>query len=103
MATYSRAAYDAARYAAARPTYPRVLTDLVSAYHARGPAAVDPLTQPARPQPLTSFEELGAAVDEHVHAVINTNEGRWDSAVDLGCGTGTVTRFRFLPSGVWGS
>ena len=39
MATFSKASFDSARYAAARPTYPRQLFDAVLQYHARSPAA----------------------------------------------------------------
>lgn len=53
MATFGKASYNAAKYAAIRPTYPRQLFSLVFQYHERSPGA------------------------------------RWDTAVDLGCGTGT--------------
>ncbi|EMD36616.1 hypothetical protein CERSUDRAFT_84797 [Gelatoporia subvermispora B] len=39
MATYTKATYDAAKYAAARPTYPRQLFDFVFQYHGRAPGA----------------------------------------------------------------
>ncbi|KAI0075590.1 S-adenosyl-L-methionine-dependent methyltransferase [Panus rudis PR-1116 ss-1] len=39
MATYSRATYNAARYASIRPTYPRQLYEFVFQYHARSPNA----------------------------------------------------------------
>ncbi|CCM01784.1 uncharacterized protein FIBRA_03851 [Fibroporia radiculosa] len=55
MATYAKTSFNAARYAAARPTYPRQLYDLLFRYHERGPGA------------------------------------RWDTALDLGCGTGQAT------------
>ncbi|TFK50481.1 hypothetical protein OE88DRAFT_1631414 [Heliocybe sulcata] len=55
MATFAKARFDFAVYAAARPTYPRQLFDFISAYHAKNNAA------------------------------------RWDTAVDLGCGTGQAT------------
>ncbi|TFY53666.1 hypothetical protein EVG20_g10013 [Dentipellis fragilis] len=51
MATYSKVTFNTARYAAARPTYPRQLFDFVFKYHER------------------------------------THAARWDTAVDLGCGT----------------
>ncbi|KAA1472724.1 S-adenosyl-L-methionine-dependent methyltransferase [Dentipellis sp. KUC8613] len=55
MATFSKATFNTARYAAARPTYPRQLFDFVFKYHER------------------------------------TRAARWDTAVDLGCGTGQAT------------
>ncbi|KAA1475819.1 S-adenosyl-L-methionine-dependent methyltransferase [Dentipellis sp. KUC8613] len=55
MATYSKATFNATRYAAARPTYPRQLFDFVFKYHER------------------------------------TRAARWETAVDLGCGTGQAT------------
>ncbi|EMD36577.1 hypothetical protein CERSUDRAFT_115612 [Gelatoporia subvermispora B] len=39
MATFAKATYDAARYATARPTYPRQLFDFVFQYHGRAPGA----------------------------------------------------------------
>ncbi|EPT02506.1 hypothetical protein FOMPIDRAFT_1118218 [Fomitopsis schrenkii] len=55
MATFAQKTFDAVRYAAARPTYPRQLYDFLFAYHGRDPRA------------------------------------RWDTALDLGCGTGQAT------------
>ncbi|KAI0067036.1 hypothetical protein BV25DRAFT_1271400 [Artomyces pyxidatus] len=55
MTTFAKATFDTARYAAARPTYPRQLYDFVFQYHGRTPGA------------------------------------RWDTALDLGCGTGQAT------------
>ncbi|TFY51755.1 hypothetical protein EVJ58_g10400, partial [Rhodofomes roseus] len=52
MATFAQKTFDAVRYAAARPTYPKQLYDFLFAYHGRDPRA------------------------------------RWDTALDLGCGTG---------------
>lgn len=52
MATFASATFDAARYAAARPTYPKQLYDFIFDYHRRHPAA------------------------------------RFETALDLGCGTG---------------
>ena len=39
MATYSKASFNFARYAAARPTYPRQLYDFVYKYHESTPDA----------------------------------------------------------------
>lgn len=39
MATFGKATYNAARYAAIRPTYPRQLYDFIFQYHERGPKA----------------------------------------------------------------
>lgn len=39
MATYAKATYKAAKYAAIRPTYPRQLFDFVFRYHERGAKA----------------------------------------------------------------
>lgn len=55
MATFASASFNAARYAAARPTYPKQLYDFIFDYHRRHPAA------------------------------------RFETAVDLGCGTGQAT------------
>ncbi|KZT72369.1 S-adenosyl-L-methionine-dependent methyltransferase [Daedalea quercina L-15889] len=55
MATFAQKTFDTARYAAARPTYPKQLYDFIFAYHGRDPRA------------------------------------RWDTALDLGCGTGQAT------------
>ena len=52
MATFGKASYNAAKYAAIRPNFPRQLYSLVFQYHERAQGA------------------------------------RWDTAVDLGCGTG---------------
>lgn len=52
MSTFAKASYNAAKYAAVRPTYPQQLFNLVFQYHERASGA------------------------------------RWDTAVDLGCGTG---------------
>ncbi|KAJ6493978.1 S-adenosyl-L-methionine-dependent methyltransferase [Mycena vitilis] len=43
MATFAKSSYDSASYAASRPTYPRLLYDLVLQFHEKGPAvgAVD--------------------------------------------------------------
>ncbi|KAH9922130.1 S-adenosyl-L-methionine-dependent methyltransferase [Fomitopsis serialis] len=55
MATFAQKTFDAVRYAAARPTYPKQLYDFLFAHHGRDPRA------------------------------------RWDTALDLGCGTGQAT------------
>ncbi|KAH9940649.1 S-adenosyl-L-methionine-dependent methyltransferase [Amylocystis lapponica] len=55
MATFAKTTFNTARYASARPTYPRQLFDFVFQHHERTPGA------------------------------------RWDTAVDLGCGTGQAT------------
>jgi hypothetical protein len=52
MATFASASFNAARYAAARPTYPKQLFDFIFDYHRKHSAA------------------------------------RFDTAVDIGCGTG---------------
>ncbi|GJE92486.1 S-adenosyl-L-methionine-dependent methyltransferase [Phanerochaete sordida] len=39
MATFANTTYNAARYAAIRPTYPRQLFDAITRYHERGPKA----------------------------------------------------------------
>ena len=52
METFASTSFNAARYAAARPTYPKQLYDFIFDYHRRHPAA------------------------------------RFETAVDLGCGTG---------------
>lgn len=39
MATYAKASYNAAKYAANRPTYPRQLFEFVFRYHERGTKA----------------------------------------------------------------
>ena len=54
MATYAKAGYNAARYAAMRPTYPQQLFDFVFRYHERD------------------------------------SKARWETAVDIGCGTGII-------------
>ncbi|KAJ7916156.1 S-adenosyl-L-methionine-dependent methyltransferase [Mycena leptocephala] len=41
MATFAKGSYDSARYAAARPTYPRLLYDVVLQFHKKGPANAD--------------------------------------------------------------
>lgn len=56
MATFSKATFNTAKYAAARPTYPRQLFDFIFQYHER----------------------------------MAPGSARWDTAVDLGCGTGTL-------------
>ncbi|KAI0330664.1 S-adenosyl-L-methionine-dependent methyltransferase [Cubamyces sp. BRFM 1775] len=55
MATFSKATFNAAKYASSRPTYPRQLYDFVFQFHGRAKGA------------------------------------RWDTAVDVGCGTGQAT------------
>lgn len=55
MATFAKTTFDAARYAAARPTYPLQLYNFLFDFHGRSPRA------------------------------------RWDTALDLGCGTGQAT------------
>ena len=37
MATFAKGTYNAARYAAIRPTYPRQLFDFIFQYHEKGP------------------------------------------------------------------
>ena len=66
MSAYARATFNAKNYSAARPTLPKQIFDLVFRYHEYGA-----LQQP-------SPGSLGGKV-------------RWDTAVDLGCGTGTLT------------
>ncbi|KAI0266338.1 S-adenosyl-L-methionine-dependent methyltransferase [Gloeopeniophorella convolvens] len=56
MAAYANATFNTARYAAARPTYPKQLFEFVFDYHRREAAA------------------------------------KFDTAVDIGCGTGTYMR-----------
>jgi predicted TPR repeat methyltransferase len=36
MATFAKSSYDSAGYAAARPTYPRLLYDVVLQFHKKG-------------------------------------------------------------------
>ncbi|KAI0049342.1 hypothetical protein FA95DRAFT_1604467, partial [Auriscalpium vulgare] len=55
MTTFAKTTFNTARYAAARPTYPRQLYDFVFQYHER------------------------------------TRGAKWDTALDLGCGTGQAT------------
>ncbi|KAH9896778.1 S-adenosyl-L-methionine-dependent methyltransferase [Cubamyces lactineus] len=55
MATFSKATFNAAKYASCRPTYPRQLFDFIFQFHRSAKGA------------------------------------RWDTAVDLGCGTGQAT------------
>jgi trans-aconitate 3-methyltransferase len=67
MATFAKASFDTAIYAASRPRYPKALFELIYKYHQEGPAAL----------PLASQGSY-------------TLKGRprFDVAVDLGCGTG---------------
>ncbi|PCH37184.1 S-adenosyl-L-methionine-dependent methyltransferase [Wolfiporia cocos MD-104 SS10] len=55
MATFAKTTFNEAKYAAARPTYPKQFYDSIFRFHERAPGA------------------------------------RWDTAVDLGCGTGQAT------------
>ncbi|KAH8110949.1 S-adenosyl-L-methionine-dependent methyltransferase [Phellopilus nigrolimitatus] len=66
MATFSKATFNTAKYAAARPTYPRQLFDFVFRYHEQGSSSVRGRGE-------------------------STGKARWDAAVDLGCGTGQAT------------
>ncbi|KAK7062727.1 trans-aconitate methyltransferase 1 [Paramarasmius palmivorus] len=70
MATFAKASFDSAIYAASRPRYPKALFELIYKYHQEGPAAL----------PLASQGSY-------------TLKGRprFDTAVDLGCGTGQAT------------
>ena len=86
MATYARATYNAGRYAAARPTYPTALTDLVLTYHARGPAALNALRSRSD---VESLDDLSNLVSIEAAKAVKDKAGAWDTAVDLGCGTGT--------------
>lgn len=86
MATYARATYNAGRYAAARPTYPTALTDLVLTYHARGPAALNALRSK---QEIKSLDDVSNLVALEATKAAKDRVGIWETAVDLGCGTGT--------------
>ena len=63
MSAFARATFNAKNYSAARPTFPKQLFDLVFRFHEHGT-----LNQ-ASPGTLKE-------------------KARWDTAVDLGCGTG---------------
>lgn len=63
MATYAKASYNAAKYAANRPTYPLQLFEFVFRYHklgtkARFETAVDLGCGPGKPQILSSRDTL---------------------------------------------
>lgn len=112
MSAFSRTTFDTVRYAAARPTYPRTLTDLVLAFHARGPPALAGLlpqslgssdSKSGKIKALRTYEELEDVVREEGRAIvasITSSSGiydnldgaqagpKWETAVDLGCGTG---------------
>ncbi|KAI5117619.1 hypothetical protein M0805_001219 [Coniferiporia weirii] len=79
MATFSKAAFDTAKYAAARPTYPRQLFDFVFRFHEHGSTNTGP---GAIPSPTDGGNTGALRTRERV---------RWDTALDLGCGTGQAT------------
>ncbi|KAF5389651.1 hypothetical protein D9757_004119 [Collybiopsis confluens] len=66
MATFAKTSFDAAVYAASRPTYPKALFQFIFDYHERGVGAL-----PRGPA--------------------NHSSARYQLAVDLGCGTGQAT------------
>ncbi|KIK68537.1 hypothetical protein GYMLUDRAFT_237577 [Collybiopsis luxurians FD-317 M1] len=68
MATFAKTSFDAAVYAASRPTYPKALFQFIFNYHEQGPAAL----------PVPSSQ-------------LSLSRPRWNTAVDLGCGTGQAT------------
>ena len=63
MATFAKTSFNTAKYAAARPTYPRQLFDLIFRFHETG------------------------SVNGGSTQLANA---RWHQAVDLGCGTGML-------------
>ncbi|KAJ8082351.1 trans-aconitate methyltransferase 1 [Marasmius tenuissimus] len=69
MATFAKTTFDASVYAASRPTYPKALFDLIFKYHQNG------VCLPGRPVPELARQ----------------GKARFDTAVDLGCGTGQAT------------
>ncbi|KAF9261651.1 S-adenosyl-L-methionine-dependent methyltransferase [Marasmius fiardii PR-910] len=68
MATFAKATFDASVYTASRPTYPKALFDLIFKYH---------LDATALPIKSSQTRPKGRA--------------RFDTAIDLGCGTGQAT------------
>ncbi|KAJ3842710.1 S-adenosyl-L-methionine-dependent methyltransferase [Lentinula raphanica] len=72
MATFAKSSFNAAVYAASRPTYPKSLFQLIFNYHEKGAAAL-----PGN----SSGGNLSS----------NPLKARWNTAVDLGCGTGQAT------------
>ncbi|KAL0572224.1 trans-aconitate methyltransferase 1 [Marasmius crinis-equi] len=69
MATFAKASFDASVYAASRPTYPKALFDFIFKYHR------DPTSLPSN--------QLGELAQR--------GSPRYNTAVDLGCGTGQAT------------
>lgn len=69
MATFAKTSFDTVIYAASRPTYPKALFELIHKYHQEGSAAlpVEGKRPPLKGRP------------------------RFDTAIDLGCGTGQAT------------
>lgn len=68
MATFANAGFNTVLYAAARPTYPRQLFDLIFRFHEFGSSVVSGSN--------TGINESGRA--------------KYNVAVDLGCGTGRL-------------
>lgn len=71
MATFSKASFNTVKYAAARPSYPKQLFDLIFRYHDHGRGALEDTTTALGPS-----DAIGGV------------RGKWERVVDLGCGTG---------------
>ncbi|KAG7095001.1 hypothetical protein E1B28_005795 [Marasmius oreades] len=69
MATFAKTTFDASVYAASRPTYPKALFELIFNYH-----------QNVTSLPTKSLPQIAPQ-----------GRARFDTAVDLGCGTGQAT------------
>ncbi|KAJ3731321.1 S-adenosyl-L-methionine-dependent methyltransferase [Lentinula guzmanii] len=72
MSTFAKSSFNAAVYAASRPTYPKPLFQLILDYHQQG--------APALPGNNSTNDTS-----------TSTLRPRWNTAVDLGCGTGQAT------------
>ncbi|KAJ4469199.1 S-adenosyl-L-methionine-dependent methyltransferase [Lentinula aciculospora] len=73
MSTFAKSSFNAAVYAASRPTYPKALFQLIFNYHEKGAAALPDTSN------ITSTGSNSSL------------RPRWNTAVDLGCGTGQAT------------
>ncbi|KAJ3899113.1 S-adenosyl-L-methionine-dependent methyltransferase [Lentinula edodes] len=76
MSTFAKSSFDAAVYAASRPTYPKALFQLIFNYHEKGAAA---------------FPGNSSASTTNQGPQSSTLRPRWNTAIDLGCGTGQAT------------
>lgn len=76
MSTFAKSSFDAAVYAASRPTYPKALFQLIFNYHEKGAVALPGNSSASTPNQGPQSSTL---------------RPRWNTAVDLGCGTGQAT------------